>query len=79
MPFFDLTTMPLQLPPLPLRPSPPDDEPPFEMVIAAGPYTSDGDLLWNPWHTLRKALATVRPAVVLLVIRFCYIVLLVLS
>ncbi|KAI0075068.1 hypothetical protein K474DRAFT_1454783 [Panus rudis PR-1116 ss-1] len=55
----------LSLPPLnPSQPSTSSE--PFSMMVACGPYTSDGDLKFGPWQTLLSKIKADSPSVVLL-------------
>jgi DNA polymerase alpha subunit B len=56
----------------PMKPSPSASSPsgfgkPFTMCICSGPYTSESDLKYTPWHVLLATLKTSKPNVVLLV------------
>ncbi|KAG5639437.1 hypothetical protein H0H81_002308 [Sphagnurus paluster] len=45
----------------------PDNDPPFSIYVASGPYTPDTDLLFKPWRNLLKNMKNDKPTVVLLI------------
>ena len=50
-------------------PPPPkeDEESSFNMLIASGPFTPDGDLQYKPWQNLTQVISKESPDTVLLV------------